>query len=334
MVKKLFKILALVIGIVLVAIVGLIVYVKLALPDVGPAPDLKITATPEMVKRGEYLANHVTVCMDCHGKRDWSKFSGPMVHGFEGGGGEVFDQRFGFPGRFVAKNITPFNLGDWTDGEIFRIITTGVNKDGNAIFPVMPYKFYSQLDKDDVYAIIAYIRTLPTIESTPPASKADFPMNIIMNTIPQKANLQKRPPSTDVLAYGKYMVTAAACIECHTKQERGKVTGEFLAGGFEFNIGNGNVVRSMNITPDATGIGSWTKEQFINRFKMYTDSAYVLPTVDLVKGDLQSVMPWTMFSGMTKEDLGAIYEYLRTVPPVNNKVTRYTVGQKQMASNK
>jgi len=329
--KKLFRILAIVLGLVVVAIFALVLYVKLALPDVGPPPDIKIAATPEMVKRGEYLANHVTVCMDCHGTRDWSKFSGPMKPGFEGGGGEVFDQRFGFPGKFVAKNITPFNLGDWTDGEIFRIITTGVNKDGNAIFPVMPYKFYSQLDQEDIYAIIAYIRTLPIIESTHSDSEADFPMSIIMNTIPQKANLQKRPLSSDVVAHGKYLVTAAACIECHTKVEKGKITGEFLAGGREFNIGNGNIVRSMNITPDATGIVSWTKEQFINRFKMYGDSAYVLPTVDLVKGDLQTVMPWTMYSGMTREDLGAIYEYLRTVPPVNNKVERYTVGQKHVA---
>ena len=65
---------------------------------------------------------------------------------------------------------------------------------------------------------------------------------------------------------------------------------------------------------------------------MYTDSAYELPKVDLVKGDLQSIMPWTMFGGMTREDLGAIYEYLRTIPPVNNKVVRYTVGSKKELS--
>jgi len=67
---------------------------------------------------------------------------------------------------------------------------------------------------------------------------------------------------------------------------------------------------------------------------MYGDSAYELPEVDLVKGDLQPVIPWTMYAGMTRENLGAIYEYLRTVPPANNKVVRYTVGQKAMLSNK
>jgi len=325
--RKILKIIAIVIGILIAGIAALLIYVKVALPDVGPAPDIKVTATPEMVKRGAYLANHVMVCMDCHGFRDWSRFSGPMKPGFEGAGGEIFDQRYGFPGSYIAKNITPFNLSTWTDGEIFRTITTGVNKDGKALFPVMPYKNYGQLDEEDIKAVIAYIRTLPSIENKVPASKADFPLNFILNTIPQKANLQKRPLPADLLAYGKYMTTASGCIECHTKQVQGKVVGEQFAGGFEFNLGHGAVVRSMNITPDPTGIGNWTKEQFILRFKMYSDSAYILPKVDLANGDLQSVMPWTMFSGMTTEDLGAVYEYLRTIPPVNNIVMRYTASK-------
>ena len=326
--KKLLKITAIVFGVMIAGVVLLLIYIKVALPDVGPAPDIKITTTPEMIKRGEYLANHVSICMDCHGTRDWTLFSGPMKKGHEGAGGEVFDKRFGFPGVFTAKNITPFNLAHWTDGEIFRAITTGVSKNGKALFPVMPYKNYSQMDEEDINAIIAYIRTLPSIESHPAESKADFPMNFILNTIPQKANLSKRPLPSDIVAYGKYMTTASSCIECHTNQVNGKIIGEEFAGGREFPVGNGNIVRSMNITPDVSGIGNWTKEQFINRFKMYADSAYDLPKVDLVKGDLQSMMPWTMYAGMTREDLGAIYEYLRTIPPVNSKVVRYTVVQK------
>lgn len=326
--KKLLKITAIVFGVMIAGVVLLLIYIKVALPDVGTAPDIKITATPEMIKRGEYLANHVSICMDCHGSRDWTLFSGPMKKGHEGAGGEVFDKRFGFPGVFTAKNITPFNLTHWTDGEIFRAITTGVNRNGKALFPVMPYKNYAQMDEEDINAIIAYIRTLPSIESHPAESKSDFPMDFILNTIPQKANLSKRPLPSDIVAYGKYMTTASSCIECHTNQVNGKIIGEEFAGGREFPVGNGNIVRSMNITPDVSGIGNWTKEQFINRFKMYADSAYVLPKVDLVKGDLQSMMPWTMYAGMTREDLGAIYEYLRTIPPVNSKVVRYTVAQK------
>lgn len=48
-----------------------------------------------------------------------------------------------------------------------------------------------------------------------------------------------------------------------------------LAGGFEFKMPVGGVVRSANITPDAeTGIAKWTEEMFVNRFKSYTDSTY------------------------------------------------------------
>jgi len=327
--KKIIRIAIVTVGVLIAGLVVLVAYIKVVLPDVGPAPQIKVEATTQTVERGKYLANHVMVCMDCHGSRDWSKFSGPMKAGFEGAGGEIFDQRFGFPGHFTAKNITPFNLSTWTDGEIFRAITTGVNKGGKTLFPVMPYKYYGQLDEEDIKAVIAYIRTLPSISNSVSPSKADFPMNIIMNTIPKKANLQKRPLASDSIAYGKYMTTASACMECHTKQEKGKIVGEMFAGGFEFNMGNGNVVRSMNITPDPSGIGSWTKEQFIHRFKMYADSSYVLPTVDMAKGEIQSVMPWTMYAGMTKEDLGAIYMYLRTVPPVKNKVERFSKARKE-----
>jgi hypothetical protein len=35
-------------------------------------------------------------------------------------------------------------------------------------------------------------------------------------------------------------------------------------------------------------------------------------------------MPWIMFSGMTNEDIGAIYEFLRTVKPVKNAVVKFT----------
>src|SRR5690606_13314988 len=83
------------------------VYVTFFLPDVGPPPDLKVEITPERVARGEYLANHVVACMDCHSTRDFSKFSGPLKDGTLGQGGEVFTEDMGFPGTFYAKNITP-----------------------------------------------------------------------------------------------------------------------------------------------------------------------------------------------------------------------------------
>jgi len=151
-IKKLLKWLLIVI---VLAIVTLVSFVKFALPNVGAAPDMKVEATPERIARGEYLANHVTVCIDCHSSRDWSKFSGPPIEGTYGKGGELFDQKFGFPGSYTSKNITPANISNWTDGELFRVITTGVDKDGKALFPVMPFHYYGQMDEEDIKCIIA-----------------------------------------------------------------------------------------------------------------------------------------------------------------------------------
>ena len=322
--KKIIKIFVLVLVVAAVGITGIIGYVKLALPDVGEAPPLKIDLTPERIERGRYLANSVTICMDCHSSRDWSKFSGPIVPGTFGKGGDRFDHSVGFPGVYHAKNITPAGISRYTDGELYRVITTGVNKEGKAMFPVMPYLYYGKMDQEDIYSIIAYIRSLEPIENQVAESESDFPMNIIINTIPSAPAHVKRPDPSDEVAYGGYMVNAAGCIECHTQVDKGQIIPDLaFGGGREFNFPDGSTIRSSNISPDdQTGIGKWTKEMFVQRFKMYADSSYVLPNVQ--PGEFNSIMPWTMYSTMKDEDLAAIYTYLRSVKPINNTVVKFS----------
>ena len=320
---KIIKIALIIFAVLLLAVASLLTYVKTALPDVGPAPDLTVERTPERIKRGEYLANSVAACMDCHSTRDWSKFAGPLVPGTLGSGGETFDQSFGFPGAFYSRNLTPYGLGNWTDGEILRAVTSGVSKDGRALFPVMPHPAYGKLDKEDIYSIIAYIRTLQPITKDIPDSKPDFPMNFIINTIPQPAAFTARPDTADRVKYGEYLFTAAACKECHTKQDKGQpIEGMELAGGFEFKLPSGGMVRSANITPDEeTGIGSWSEKGFVNKFKAYADSSYQPATIN--KGNYNTLMPWVMYSKMKESDLTAIYAYLKTVKPIKNEVKRF-----------
>lgn len=331
--KKIFKWLGILVAIFLVLVIAGIGYVKLALPDVGKAPDLKVDVTPERVERGKYLANSVTVCMDCHSKRDFTQYSGPLTSGTLGQGGEVFDQKLGFPGVFYSANITPYKLKNWTDGEIFRAITTGVNKDGKAMMPVMPYHYYGQIDKEDIYSIIAYLRTLPEIKSDVPASKPDFPFSIIINTIPHKGEPMTRPSPSDTLAYGRYLITATGCVECHTKVDEHAqlIAGTEYGGGREFNMPWGTI-RTANITPDATGIGSWSREQFVNRFKSYVDSNYHSPQLDM--SDFNTIMPWTMYGRMTENDLAAIYTFLRTVKPIAHTVENLLPKGNWPAKNK
>ena len=86
--KKIKRILLWLFLLILVFLTGTLIYIKLALPNVGPAPDLKVEMTAERIARGEYLANHVAVCIDCHSKRDWTRFSGPPTQGTFGMGGD------------------------------------------------------------------------------------------------------------------------------------------------------------------------------------------------------------------------------------------------------
>ena len=325
--KKIFGRILLILLLIILAAVG---YIKLFLPNVGAAAEMKIEPSPERIARGEYLANHVTICIDCHSKRDWTRFSGPPLEDSKGMGGELFDQHFGFPGAYYAKNITPEGISHYTDGELFRIITTGVNKNGKAIFPVMPYHYYGQMDEEDIKSIITYIRTLKPIKNTVPESSSDFPMSIILNTIPEKATLHKMPAKTDVVNYGGYLVNAAACRDCHTQFAKGKlIAGTEFGGGREFPLPDGSVVRSGNITPDnATGIGSWNVETFLNLFHSRSDSATL--ATKLNPGEFNSLMPWTMYGKMTDEDLKAIYAYLKTVAPINNKVQKFSQATVKM----
>lgn len=322
--KKLLKIIGVALLCIAVVLIGIIAYVTQVLPDI-PAAELKVDATPERLACGEYLANSVCACMDCHSTRDWDRFSGPLTPGTLGKGGERFDRAMNFPGVFIARNLTPFALKDWSDGELYRAITSGVSKDGHPFFPVMPYPNYNKMDTEDIYSIIAYLRSLPPQEHVPTEkSEADFPLSIILHTIPEEPHPTKRPMPADGTAYGAYLVNAAGCAECHTRTEQGRKVGEPFAGGFEFTLPSGGVLRSSNITPHADGIAAWDKGTFVRMFKQYADSSYVPPAVDRRAGEFQTVMPWTMYGRMTEADLGAIYDYLLTVPAVPGKVVKWT----------
>ena len=77
--KKALKYLGYLLALLVIVVAGVLSYIKMALPNVEPAAELKIDYTAERIERGRYLANSVTVCMDCHSKRDFSKFSGETM---------------------------------------------------------------------------------------------------------------------------------------------------------------------------------------------------------------------------------------------------------------
>lgn len=317
---KVFLIFVIVLCTLTAAVAGYIYY---GMPNVNTAPDLKIERTAQRIERGKYLVNNVSGCMVCHGGRDYNYFAGPVDSSSFGAGGEHYKIA---THELYSPNITPYTLHNWTDGEILRALTAGVSKNGKALFPLMPYKRYANMDKEDLYSIIAYLRTLKPISSQVPERKLDFPMNFIVNMMPDDVELKAIIDSTDPVAYGGYLVNAASCNECHSRMDKGAVIpGTEFAGGREFSMRKGGTAFSANITPDnETGIGTWSKEMFIQRFKAYQDSANRMLTVN--PGELNTPMPWYTYSSMTTKDLGAIYDYLRTVKPVRNKKKAFIPG--------
>lgn len=326
--KKFLKAFAYIVGGVVLLFICFLIYFNSTYPKIDPPSAEKVEITPARLERGKYLANHVSLCLDCHSTRDWSKFSGPIKPGTLGMGGEQFDEvNVGIPGVLHAKNITPAGISNYTDGELMRVITNGVTNKNVALFPLMPYLGYNNLTKEDLYSIVAYIRSLEPIKNEVPERSLNFPLNFIVKTmVPKSYKPSPEPNKNNPAEYGKYLVSISGCFDCHTQLIKGERNMEkVFAGGFEFQLPSGTV-RSANISPDSiTGIGKWAKNEFIARFKSMDPEKY--PPVETGMNDFNSIMPWTMLAGIKEEDLAAIYEYLRTVKPVKNVVVKFTPKQ-------
>ncbi len=303
----------------LIAMAGL-AFLYTALPGIDPASTENVVSSPGVIARGEYLVKNVMGCLDCHSERDWSLFSAPIKPGTAGQGGFVWKEDFGV---ITAPNITPDALADWTDGEIIRAIVSGVDKEGEPLFPIMPYQYYNRASQQDLNAVVAYLRTLKPIINYVPDTTLDFPLNLIARTMPIPYTPQDSPNKKDRVEYGEYLAMIGGCLDCHTPMKDGqRVKGMEYAGGFEFPVPSGGVVRSANITADPeTGLGYLTRDAFIGLFSQYRAPDAIKP---VSKGEFNTVMPWTVFARMTDEDLSAIYSYLRQIKPVENDVKTFT----------
>jgi mono/diheme cytochrome c family protein/cytochrome c2 len=316
----------LVIALVAVALI----YLYGFLPRMRPAPDFKVEASPQVLARGEYLVKHVMLCNDCHSERDWTLYSGPAIPPL-GAGRPCMDKNTkavginfgmgGFPGRLCIRNITPdveTGIGSWTDGEVVRAIREGVSRDGEALFPIMPWFMYRHLSDEDAAAVIAYMRAQPAVKSFRPDRQLDFPLNIIFRFYPEPlSGPVDSPPRSDTVAYGRYLTKIARCEFCHTvRASRGELQpsqDRLMSGGVPFTMGT-RTQYSMNLTPHETGLGTWTKERFIARFRL---TPVPFP---VSREEENTEMDWAAFSGMTDEDLGAIWDYLQTLPPLETKL--------------
>ena len=319
-------VLRILIVVLLVAGAGL-AWLALRSPAMRPPSDEKVEATPARLARGEYLVVHVADCVGCHSDFHADRFSCPIKKGTEGQGGFLFDAKLGVPGLVQAQNITQdkdYGLGDWTDGEIQRAMREGVDRHGVALFPMMPYEYFRAMSDEDAKSVVAYLRTLPAIHRPVAKRHLDFPVNLLIKFAPKPlAGPVTAPNPSDRVAYGRYLVTLAGCRECHTPHDdKGqRVAGADFTGGWTMPGPWGRVV-TANLTPDPDNfMGKASRDEFVGRFKAF--EGMTPETAPVAPAGKNTVMPWIRFSGMTSEDLGAIYDYLKTLKPVKKKINSF-----------
>ncbi len=147
----------------------------------------------------------------------------------------------------------------------------------------------------------------------------------------------------DLAIKGKYLVNIMGCHDCHSPKKMGPMGPEIIPhlmlsgypqdrpiASFDldatergFSIMNPDLTAAAgpwgisfagNLTPDATGLGSWTEAQFKKaitegKYKGMDGTRMLLPP-----------MPWMNYKELKDEDIKAIFSYLKSTKPVNNIV--------------
>ena len=249
----------------------------------APGLDLKVAVTSEQILRGQAISNGF--CSGCHST------TGTLT-----GGLDVAKDLPVPIGSFVSSNLTPAGqLSHWSDGDIFRAIRNGVDRNGNWLI-IMSYTNAGKLSDDDTKAVIAYIRSLPAA-----GRQTDDPpdhLNLLGVTMlgagmlpkgkPVSTGIVTAPPRSPGLQYGEYILSYQDCRACHGDKLTGGVPGQLAPLG-----------------PDLNLVKGWKFEEFV---------ATMRTGVDPNGHELGKQMPWRPVGRMADEDLRSIYEYLTHMP--------------------
>lgn len=133
-----------------------------------PLTNVKFEASEKRIKRGEYLANGILMCMMCHSPRDTTKPGFPPIESKKGSGAILYDTK---EARLVVPNITPdkeTGAGSWTDDMLSRAIREGVGHDGRALSLPMYWGSFRHLSDEDLASVVVYLRTIPPVKNKLP----------------------------------------------------------------------------------------------------------------------------------------------------------------------
>ena len=273
-----------------------------------PLTARKFEATPERMRRGEYLVHGVLHCMGCHSKYA-EKTNPPALLSKEGAGSVLYEEgNF----RLVAPNITSdpeTGLGKWSDDAVARAIREGIAADGSALFPAMPYEHFRHLSDEDLASVVVFLRTVPAVHSELPVSRIPFLFARLTQAAPRPLTEPVPEPDMSTPAkHGAYLADVATCSDCHTplNSKFQAIPGMEMAGGNPIEEG----VASANLTPDASGIGYYDEALFIQAIR----------TGSVRARKLSPAMLWWVYRNMTDDDLKAVFAYLRTLKPVHHLV--------------
>ena len=165
-----------------------------------------------LVKRGRDLAA-LGNCSDCHTVRGGKAFAGglPVPTPF---------------GTIYSSNITPdadTGIGRWSEAAFRRAMRSGVNRDGQHLYPTFPYDHFTNVTDEDDHALYAYLMTRPAVNAPTQANRLSFPFDQRFVVAGWKLLFLRRgtyqPDSTQSAEWnrGAYLVEGLAhCGACHT----------------------------------------------------------------------------------------------------------------------
>jgi mono/diheme cytochrome c family protein len=244
-------------------------------------PELKVAGTLEQVRRGKAIAD--SFCSGCH--------SSDLTGGLDIGG------HFPVPiGSFITANLTPAGqLSRWSDGDVFRAIRNGVDRDGRWLI-VMSFTNAGRLSDDDTRAVIAYLRSLPAAGAStanPPdhlnlLGIAMLGAGMLPTGAPVSTGVVNAPPAGPTVDYGEYILSYQDCRNCH---------GSKLSGGVPGQLGP--------LGPDLGLVKGWNFDEFLATMRTGTDPN---------GHQLGKEMPWQPIGRMSDDELRAVYQYLTHLP--------------------
>ena len=314
--KKFLKYLLILAGIVLV--IGLCGFAFIEIRGVPSYEvkkiDYKVEATPERLVRGKKLVQ--LLCAGCHRNDATNKLTGE----------QMMDAPHEF-GKIFSQNITQdktYGIGTWTDGELLYLLRTGIKRDGKFAPPYMA-KLPNMAD-EDINSVIAFLRSddpmVAAVDAPDrpcePAFLTKFLCTVAWKPFKMPNHKIEMPDSNNAVAVGKYLVYNLECFVCHSANfktlniEEPEKSAGYLGGGNKPLNREGKEMVTQNITPDKeTGIGDWTAERFVNAVKN-----------GMMEGQPVLRYPMVPYVYLTDKEAKAIFQYLKTVPPIKNKVSR------------